>query len=82
LFEEEELALEPAKDEMAKPVNAQNGMVKQHRLDADGNLVGMSYANPLLDVCEYEIKLPYGMVDVSLEDGLAEVTCIQVDEHG
>jgi hypothetical protein len=41
----------------------------------------MLNVNPSLDACEYEIELPYGMVDVSLANVIVEAIYLQVVEH-
>jgi hypothetical protein len=58
------------------------GTVKQRKRDSDGNPVGRSNTNPLLDTREYEVEFPDGSIDVLTANAIAESLYSQVDEEG
>jgi hypothetical protein len=58
------------------------GMVKSQKWDADGNPVGISNPNPLLDTREYKVEFPDGSVNVLSANAIMEVLYSQVDEQG
>jgi hypothetical protein len=58
------------------------GTVKSQKQDVDGNPVGISNLNPLLDMWEYEVEFPDGSIDVLLANAIAEALYLQVDEQG
>ena len=58
------------------------GIVKSRKRDAEGNPVGRSHTNPLLDSREYEVEFPDGSVDVLTANAIAEALYSQVDEEG
>jgi hypothetical protein len=60
----------------------QLGVVKQRKRDSNGNPVGLSNANPLLDTREYEVEFPDGTVDVLTANTIAESLYSQVDQEG
>jgi hypothetical protein len=56
--------------------------VKQRKRDHDGNPVGHSHPNPLLDTREYEVEFPDGSINVLLVDVIAEAMYSPVNEQG
>jgi hypothetical protein len=58
------------------------GTVKQRKRDSDGNPVGRSNSNPLLDTREYEVEFPDGSIDVLTANSIAKSLYSQVDEEG
>lgn len=58
------------------------GTVRSRKRDADGNPLGVSNANPILDTREYEVEFPDGSVDVLTANLIAESMYAQVDEEG
>ena len=61
---------------------SQLGTVKQRKRDYDGNPVGRSNTNPLLDSREYEVEFPDGSIDVLMANAIAEALYSQVDDEG
>ena len=61
---------------------AQLGVVKKRRKGVDGNPIGRSNNNPLLDTREYEVEFPDGSVDVLTANTIAEALYSQVDDEG
>ena len=60
----------------------QLGVVKQRKKDSNGNPVGLSNRNPLLDTREYEVEFPDGTIDVLTANTIAESLYSQVDQEG
>jgi hypothetical protein len=58
------------------------GTVKNRKRDSEGNPVGRSNMNPLLDTREYEVEFPDGSIDVLTANTIAESLYSQVDEEG
>ncbi len=58
------------------------GTVKNRKRDSEGNPVGRSNMNPLLDTREYEVVFPDGSIDVLTANAIAESLYSQVDEEG
>ncbi|MCK7497545.1 MAG: hypothetical protein MZW92_47270 [Comamonadaceae bacterium] len=48
------------------------GTVKSRKRDSEGNPVGRSNTNPLLDTREYEVEFPDGSIDVLTANTIAE----------
>ena len=62
--------------------NMAYGTVLKRKRDADGELVGKSNANPLLDTSTYEVKFDDGEVDTYSANLIAEHVYSQVDDDG
>jgi hypothetical protein len=62
--------------------DAMLGTVKTRKRDSEGNPVGRSNTNPLLDTREYEVAFPDGSIDVLTANTIAESLYSQVDEEG
>ncbi len=60
----------------------QLGVVRKRHKGKDGNPIGRSNTNPLLDTREYEVEFPDGSVDVLTANTIAEALYSQVDEEG
>ena len=60
----------------------QLGVVRKRFRDANGNPIGRSNTNPLLDTREYEVEFPDGTMDVLTANTIAEALYSQVDEEG
>ena len=60
----------------------QLGTVKRRKRDHNGNPVGVSNRNPLLDTREYEVEFPDGSIDVLSANTIAESIYSQVDDEG
>jgi hypothetical protein len=60
----------------------QRGTVKARAKDPDGNPVGKSNQNPLLDTREYLIEFNDGSIDVLTANAIAESMYAQVDAEG
>jgi hypothetical protein len=58
------------------------GTGKNWKRDSEGNLVGRSNMNPLLDTREYEVEFPNGSIDVLAANAIAESLYSQLDEEG
>ena len=58
------------------------GTVKSRKRDSEGNPVGRSNTNPLLDTREYEVEFPDGSIDVLTVNAIAESLYSQVDDEG
>jgi hypothetical protein len=56
--------------------------VVKRKSDADGNPIGFSHANPLLDTRQYEVEFADGATDVFTANLSAENLYSQVDEEG
>jgi hypothetical protein len=61
---------------------SQLGTVVKRKRDVEGNPVGRSNMNPLLDTQEYEVEFPDGSVDILTANAIAEAMYLQVDEEG
>ncbi len=62
--------------------DGQLGTVKRRKRDVEGNPVGRSNPNPLLDSREYEVEFPDGSIDVLTANAIAESMYSQVDQEG
>ena len=60
----------------------QLGTVKRRKRNDNGNPVGISNPNPLLDTREYEVEFPDGSIDVLSTNTIAENLYSQVDQEG
>jgi hypothetical protein len=58
------------------------GTVKNRKRDSEGNTVGRSNMNLLLDTRDYEIEFPDGSIDVLTANAIAESLYSQVNEEG
>ena len=58
------------------------GTVLRRKRDHDGNPVGRSNPNPLLDTREYEVEFPDGSAEILTANAIAEALYSQVDEEG
>jgi hypothetical protein len=58
------------------------GTVKNEKRDSEGNPVGCSNTNPILDTREYEVEFPDGSIDVLTENSIAECLYSQVNKEG
>lgn len=58
------------------------GTVKSRKRDPDGNLVGRSNANPLLDTALYEVEFDSGEVEAYHANQIAEAVYAEVDDAG
>jgi hypothetical protein len=58
------------------------GTVKNRKRDSEGNPVGHSNMNPLLNTREYEVEFPDGSIDVLTANAIAESLYSQVDKEG
>ena len=58
------------------------GTVKSRKRDSEGNPVGRSNTNPLLDTREYEVEFPDGSIGVLTVNAIAESLYSQVDDEG
>jgi hypothetical protein len=56
--------------------------VKQRKRVHDGNPVGCSHLNPLLDTREYEVEFPDGSINVLMVNVIAEAMYSRVDDQG
>ena len=50
--------------------------------DDNGNPIGRSHNNPILDTREYEVQFPDGSIDILSANAIAEAMYSQVDEQG
>jgi hypothetical protein len=58
------------------------GKVKNWKRDSEGNPVGRSNMNLLLDTREYEVEFPDGSINVLTANAMAEFLYSQVNEEG
>jgi hypothetical protein len=58
------------------------GTVVRRKRDQDGNPIGRSNPNPLLDTREYEVEFPDGSADILTANAIAESLYSQVDDEG
>ena len=56
--------------------------VKRRRVDDDGNPIGSSHKNPILDSREYDVEFLDGTVEILTANIIAENLLAQVDEEG
>jgi hypothetical protein len=56
--------------------------VKNRKRDSEGNPVGCSNMNPILDTREYEIEFPDGSIDALTANSIAECSCSQINKEG
>jgi hypothetical protein len=71
-----------AEVQLANMGTLQTGTVMRRKRDSDGNPVGRSHTNPLLDTREYEVELQDGATDTYMANNIAESMYLQVDEDG
>jgi len=57
-------------------------MVVERKRDHDGNAVGRSNTNPLLETCVCEVEFPDGSVDVLTADTIMEAFYYLLDDEG
>jgi hypothetical protein len=70
-----------AEVKLANMGTLQKGTVmRRKRDDADGNPVGLSHTNPLLDTREYKVEFQDGATDTFMANIIAESMYSQVDE--
>ena len=60
----------------------EQGIVKQRKRDNNGNLIGRSNRNPLLDTSLYEVEFEDGTTEAFTANIIAESIYAQVDEEG
>jgi len=58
------------------------GTVKRRKRDSDGNLIGTSNANPLLDTAIYEVEFDSGETEAYTANLIAENLYSQTDDEG
>jgi len=58
------------------------GTVKRRKRDSDGNLIGKSHENPVLDTSLYEVEFDSGEVEAYTANIIAEHIYAQVDDSG
>ena len=58
------------------------GKVIARKRDHNGNPIGISHSNPVLDTRQYEIELPNGEINTYTANLIAESMYSQVDEQG
>ena len=60
----------------------EQGIVKQRKRDNDGNLIGRSHSNPLLDTSIYDVEFTDGSIESFSANIIAESIFSHVDEEG
>jgi hypothetical protein len=58
------------------------GTVKRRKRDADGNLIGQSHPNPMVDTALYEVEFDTGEVEAYHANQIAEAIYAEVDSDG
>jgi hypothetical protein len=58
------------------------GTVKNRKWDSEGNPVGHSNMNPLLDTREYKVEFPDGSIGVLTVNAIVESLYLQVNKEG
>ena len=58
------------------------GTVKMRKRDADGNLIGKSHSNPMLDTSIYKVEMDTGETEAYSANIIAEHIYSQVDHEG
>ena len=58
------------------------GKVVSRKRNADGNPIGVSSSNPILDTREYEVEFPDGTSDAYAANVIAENIFSQIDDEG
>ena len=59
-----------------------HAIIKRRKLDTDGNAVGTSNNNPLLDLQQYKVEFLDGTIEILTANIIAENLLAQVDEEG
>lgn len=60
----------------------QHATVRRRKRDEDGNLIGHSHRNPILDTSLYEVEFEDGNIHTYTANVIADSLYAQVDEHG
>jgi hypothetical protein len=61
---------------------ARSAQVKRRKRDEDGNLIGRSHSNPILDTGLYEVEFEDGQVGTYAANVIAETIYEQLDDEG
>ena len=71
-----------AQDVFPKGDSTVYGKVARRKRDADGNLIGRSNRNPILDTSIYEVEFDDGRTEAFAANAIAEHLYAQVDDQG